>query len=79
MFNVDILRLYFPQLLETSEIAEQLTPIELNPDCIQHESSDQIVDKQIKGTHQQRIQLYLVVTEGKLLHQGKWLTQGQIQ
>jgi hypothetical protein len=58
VFIVDILRLYFPPLLDTSEIVEQLTPIELNPDCIQHESSDQIVDKQIKGTRQQRIQLY---------------------
>jgi hypothetical protein len=37
------------------------------------------VDTHIKGTQQQRIQLYRVVKAGKLLHQGKWLTQGQIQ
>jgi hypothetical protein len=37
------------------------------------------MDKQIKGMHQQRIQLYRVVKAGKLLHQGKWLTRGQIQ
>jgi hypothetical protein len=37
------------------------------------------VEKQIKVTHQQRIQLYQVVKLGKFLHQGKWLTQGQIQ
>jgi hypothetical protein len=65
--------------LDTSEIEEQLTPTELNPDCMQHESSDHIVDTQVKGTHQQRIQLYQVVKVGQLLHQGKWLTQGQIQ
>jgi hypothetical protein len=35
VFNVDLLRPYFPPLLDTSEVAEQLTPTELNPDCIQ--------------------------------------------
>jgi hypothetical protein len=76
MFNVDLLRPYFPPLLDTSEIEEQLTSTQLNPNCIQKASSDQIVDKKIKGTHQQRIQLYQVVKVGQLLHQGKWLTQG---
>jgi hypothetical protein len=52
MFNVDILQPYFPPLLDTSEIAEQLKPTKLNPDCIQHASSDQIVEKKIKGTRQ---------------------------
>jgi hypothetical protein len=42
-------------------------------------STDQIVDTQVKGTHQQRIHLYRVVKAGQLLHQGKWLTWGQIQ
>jgi hypothetical protein len=31
VFNVDLLRPYFPPLLDTSEITEQLTPTELNP------------------------------------------------
>jgi hypothetical protein len=44
MFNVDLLRPYFPPLLDTSEIAEQLTPTDLNPDCMEHASTDQIVD-----------------------------------
>jgi hypothetical protein len=79
VFNVDLLRPYFPPLLDTSEITEQLTPTELNPDCMEHASTDQIVDTQVKGTHQQRIQLYRVVKAGKLLHQGKWLTRSQIQ
>jgi hypothetical protein len=79
VFNVDLLRPYFPPLLDTSKIVEQLTPTELNPDCMEHASTDQIVDTQIKGTHQQRIHLYQVVKSGKLLHQGKWLTRGQIQ
>ena len=79
VFNVDILWLYFPPLLDTSKIAKQMTPKELNPNYIQQESNDHIVDKQIEGTHQQRIHLYPVVKEGHLLHQGKWLTRGQIQ
>jgi hypothetical protein len=79
VFNVDLLRPYFPPLLDTSEVVEQLTPTELNPNCIQQASNDQIVDTQIKGTRQQRIQLYRVVKAGQLLHQGKWLTRGQIQ
>ena len=79
VFNVDLLRPYFPPLLDTSKVVEQLTSTELNPDCIQQASNDQIVDRQIKGTRQQRIQLYRVVKAGQLLHQGKWLTRGQIQ
>ena len=65
VFNVDLLRPYFPPLLDTSEVAEQLTPTELNPDCIQQESNDHIVDTHIKGTRQQRIQLYRVVKAGQ--------------
>ena len=78
MFNEDLLRPYFPPLLDTSEIVEQLTQTELNPDYMEHASIDMIVDTQVKGTRQQRIQLYQVVKVGQLLHQGKWLTRGQI-
>jgi hypothetical protein len=35
VFNVDLLRPYFPPLLDTSEITEQLTPTKLNPDCME--------------------------------------------
>jgi hypothetical protein len=58
VFNMDLLRPYFPPLLDTSDVAEQLTPTELNPNCIQQESNDHIVVTQIKGTRQQRIPLY---------------------
>ena len=68
VFNVALLWPYFPPLLDTSEIAEKLTPTELNPDYMQHASSDQIVDTEIKGTRQQRIQLYRVFKVGQLLH-----------
>jgi hypothetical protein len=46
---------------------------------MEHLSTDHIVQTQVKGTCQQRIQLYRVVKAWQLLHQGKWLTQGQIQ
>ena len=50
VFNVDRLQPYFPLLLDTSNIAEQLTPIDLNPDCMEQAAIDQIMDTQIKHT-----------------------------
>jgi hypothetical protein len=50
VFNVALLRPYFPALLDTSKIAEQLKLTELKPNYMQHASSDHIVDTQIKGT-----------------------------
>jgi hypothetical protein len=80
VFNMDLLWPYLPPLLDTSEIEKQLTPIDLNPDCMKHLSSDHIVDTQVKVTRQQMIHIYRVVKAGKLImHQGKWLTRGQIQ
>jgi hypothetical protein len=35
VFNLDLIQPYFPPLLDTSEIAEQLTPMELNLECMQ--------------------------------------------
>jgi hypothetical protein len=78
IFNVALLQPYFPPLLDTSEIAKQLKPIEINLEYMQQASSDHIVDTQIKGTlDKQRIQLYRVVKAGQLLHQGKWLTRAK--
>ena len=50
IFNVDLLRPYFPPLLDTSGAAEPLTPTELNPDCMEQETLDQIIDTQVRGT-----------------------------
>jgi hypothetical protein len=44
VFNVDILFPYFPPLLDTLEVVEQLTPIELKIECRQQGSNDHIVD-----------------------------------
>ena len=78
VFNVDRLRPYFPPLLDTSDIAEQLTPTELNPDCMEHAATDRIMDTQIKNTRQQNIQLYRVVKAGQLLHQGPGSTKNSL-
>jgi hypothetical protein len=56
-----------------------MKPTDINLDCMEQASTDQIVDTQVKVTLQQQIQLYWVVKVGQLLHQVKWLTQGQIQ
>jgi len=65
--------------LDTSDIAEQLTPTKLNPDCMEQDTTDQIIETEIKNTRQQKIQVYQVVKDGQLLHQGKWLTRDQVQ
>jgi hypothetical protein len=64
MFNVDLLQPYFPPLFDTSNITEQLKPKDINLNCMEQESIDQIRDTQIKGTQQQRIQFYQVVKAG---------------
>ena len=68
VFNVELLRPYFAPLLDTSDVAEQLTPTDLNLDCMEQATIDQIMDRQVKGTCQQKIQLYRVVKVGQLLH-----------
>jgi hypothetical protein len=50
VFNVDLLRPYFPPLLDTSKIREQLIPTEVNPDYKEQETIVHIRDTQIKGT-----------------------------
>ena len=52
VFNVDRLRPYFPPLLDTSDMAEQLTSTELNPDYMEQATTDRIMDTQIKNTCQ---------------------------
>ena len=79
VFNVDRLQPYFPPLLDTLDMAEQLTPTKLNPNCMEQATTDQIMDTQIKNICKQKIHLYRVVKVGQLLHEGKWLTRDQVQ
>ena len=50
VFNVDLLRPYFPSLLDTSEVVEPLTPTDLNLDYMEQAIVDLIMDTQVKGT-----------------------------
>jgi hypothetical protein len=79
VFNVELLQSYFPPLLDTLEVAEQLAPTKLNPACIEHVTADWIMETKTKDTRSQNIQLYRVVKVGQFLHRGKWFTSSQIQ
>ena len=50
VFNVDFLHPYFPPLLDTYDIAEKITQTELNPGCMEHATTDCIMDMKIKST-----------------------------
>ena len=43
VFNVDRLHPYFPPLLDTHDIVEELTPKELNPDHMEQATTDCII------------------------------------
>jgi len=77
VFNVELLQPYYPPLLDTSEVVENLTPSEFNLDCIEKATLDRIMETQMKTTFQKSIQLYRVVKAGQILQQGKWLTRIQ--
>ena len=42
-------------------------------------TTNQIMEKKIKNTREQKIQLYRVVKVGQLLPQKEWLTKDQVQ
>jgi hypothetical protein len=44
MLNVDLFWPYFPPLLDTSEVEEKLTLRDLNPESMEHASTDHIMD-----------------------------------
>ena len=50
VFNVDHLWPYFPPLLDTLDVAKQLTPTKLNLYCLEQSTADRIMDTQIKST-----------------------------
>ena len=56
-----------------------MTPTELNPNYMEQATVYRIMDTQVKGTPQQKVQLFRIVKTGQLLHQGEWLTKSQVQ
>ena len=77
IFNVDLVCPCFPPLLDTSDNAEQITPKELNQNCMEQATTDCIMDMQIKKTLQHKIQLYRVgqLVPRQLVHQGPSSTE----
>ena len=71
VFNVELLRSYFPPLLDTSEVVEKLSPIEINIEFIAKALVHWIMYTRMKGTRQKNMYLYQVVKLGQLLLQGK--------
>jgi hypothetical protein len=67
IFNVALLRPYFPHMLNISEVIEQLAPKKLNLKCIVQAPMDRFMDTMMKETHQQNIQHYWVVKARQLL------------
>jgi hypothetical protein len=61
LFNVELLLPYFPPLLDTLEMDEQLDPTKLNPNYLEKATKDHIMDTDMKGTHYKNIQLYQVL------------------
>ena len=57
VFNVDILCPYIPPFLDTLEVVEQLAPIEINPNYMEKETIDRILDIQVKGVSYQLVQV----------------------
>lgn len=43
-FNMDLLQPHFPQLLDTSKKKFKLTPIDINPNFLEQETIDWIMD-----------------------------------
>jgi hypothetical protein len=79
VFNVELLRPYFPPLLDTLEVDKKLAPIKLSFNYLEKATMDQIIDAKMKGTNQQNIQIYQVIKVGQLIQQGKCLTKIRIQ
>ena len=79
VFNVELLKPYFPPLLDIADVAEKISHIELNPKAVNPLQSDQIVEVVMKNLRNQKIYLYNVVTAGQFIQQGNWLIGEQIQ
>ena len=79
VFNVELLKPYFPPLLDIADVAKEISHIELNLEAISPLQSDQIMEAIVKKLRNLTIYLYHVVKAGQFHQQGKWLTCEQIQ
>lgn len=79
VFNVELLRPYFPPLLDISQATEYIQAAELNPSTTAPVQCDHVTEAILKTLRNQKIPLYWVVRAGQHSHQGKWLTKEQIE
>lgn len=79
VFNVELLRPYFPPLLDISQATEHIQAIELNPSTTAPVQCDHVTEAILKTLRNQNIPLYQVVRAGQHSHQGKWFTKEQIE
>ena len=79
VFNVELLKPYFPPLLDIADVAKEINHIELNLEVVSPLQNDQIVEVVMKNLRNQKIYLYHVMKAGQFIQQGKWLTLEQIQ
>ena len=79
VFNVELLKPYFPPLLDIADVAEEINHTELNPEVVNPLQSDKIMEVFMKNLRNQKIYLYRVVKARQFIQQGKWLTHEQIQ
>ena len=79
VFYVELLKPYFPPLLDIVDVAEEISHTELNLEDINPLQSDQIVEVVMKNLRNQKIYLYYVVKAGQFVQQAKGITREQIQ
>ena len=65
VFNVELLKPYFPPLLDIADVEEEISHTELNPEAVSLLQSDQIVEAVVKNLRNQSIYLYCVEKVGK--------------
>ena len=77
VFNVELLRPYFPPLLDISKATEHIQAEKLSTTI--PVQCDHVTEVILKTLRNQNIHLYRVVRAGQHPHQGNWLTKEQIE
>ena len=77
VFNVELLRPYFPPFLDISKATEHIQVAKLSTTI--PVQCDHVTKVILKTLRNQNIPLYRVVRAGQHPHQGKWLTKEQIE
>ena len=71
--NAELLKPYFPPLLDIIDVAKEISHTETNLEVVNPLQSDQIVEVFMKNLRNQKIYLYSVVKEEQFVQQGNGL------